>query len=80
MKIETVEYLLPAHWASALINNDYSGIDDKEERELSDWIELQKLGNCISCSDEQEFTKHNDANALAGDCLTFTFQANKQLG
>ena len=26
--IETFAYTLPAHWASALINDDYSGLED----------------------------------------------------
>ena len=36
-KIITESVELPAHWASALINDDRSGLSDKEEDELDDY-------------------------------------------
>lgn len=72
MKTET--YTLPASWAGALINTDYSGMEYSEERELNDWLEYAKPGYCIGCSEESFFSWRNDATALGGDCLEFTFQ------
>lgn len=73
-KIAVETYLLPAHWASALINGDYSGCEDAEETEINEWLAANpQLGGCYSCSDEPEFRTRNDAGTLAGDCLEFTF-------
>lgn len=36
--IKTI-YRLPVHWASALINDDYSGIDDTEKAEIRKFLE-----------------------------------------
>lgn len=69
-----VEYTLPAHWASALINSDTSGMTDEEEQELNEWLEDEKPGYCVGCSDESFFTWRNDATQLGGECLTYTFQ------
>lgn len=32
------EFTLGSWWASALINGDYSGLNDKEEKQLNDWL------------------------------------------
>ena len=65
---------LPAHWAGALINGDYEGVDDTDACVIN---ECEKLyGSCVGCSDTPEFHKYHDATAdgvLAADCLTFTF-------
>ena len=77
-KFEIVEYILPAHWASALINADTSGLSDDEEKELDDAMRYlgqgKRFGNAIACTDEPQFRVcHNAAGVLACDCLTFTF-------
>ena len=73
--MKTTTYVLPAHWASALINADESGMSDEESRALNDWLRDTNAGYCVDCSDESEFRHTHDADeyALAGDCLTFTF-------
>lgn len=70
MKTET--YVLPSHWASALINDDYSGYTDEEAMEIEDFY--NDLGPCIDVTDEEEFRWVNDANRLGGAVATFTFQ------
>lgn len=67
-------YRLPAHWASALINGDTSGMTDDEEREMDQWLDSASPGWCVACSDETFFSRTTDAGTLAGDCLEFTFQ------
>jgi len=72
MKTET--YLLPDFWASALINDDYSGMADLEAAILNEWLDEYAPGVCIGCTDEPEFTPWHDAqNVGACNCLTFTF-------
>jgi hypothetical protein len=71
--------LLPAHWACALINGDYTGFDitPSDAHEISIICEVQRLyGSCVAASDYPEFAWTHDATAdgvLAADCLTFTF-------
>ena len=75
-KFEEETLWLPAHWASALINGDYTGLDDSEEEELNDWLEANpEYGNPTSCSDYPEFKNKHDASdfALPADCLEFTY-------
>lgn len=74
MKTETYE--LPAFWASALINDDWTRLEDEDESALKAWLKDVKPGYCVDVSDETFFTKWHDAQeyVLACDCLVFTFQ------
>ncbi len=80
MKLEV--YLLPAHWASTLINGDASGLDDAEETALNQLVDdiVAEFGAayCIDVKDgEGEFTYWHDATPYLGclgcQCLEFTF-------
>jgi hypothetical protein len=72
----TETYILPAHWASALINDDYTGYSDAEHSEISNWLFANKehLGSCIDVSEDNWFAPSNDAHTLACDVATFTFR------
>lgn len=70
--MKTVTYVLPAHWASAIINDDYSGYTDEEAMEIEDFC--KDLGPCVDVTDEEEFGWTNDANGLGGSVATFHFQ------
>lgn len=70
MKTET--YVLPVYWASALINDDASGLEDSEIEEIDAFCD--GLGPCVDVSGENEFSWTNDANDLGGAVATFTFQ------
>ena len=74
--MKTTIYTLPAYWASALINGDFSGLEDSEEKEINDFIAGENLGSCLDCTTDPEFKRTNDAGTLAGDCLDFTFQVS----
>lgn len=68
-------FTLPAHWASALIYGDESGLTDEESAELAGWLESHpELGLCVGCDDAPEFCTDNDAGTLACDCVTFEFE------
>lgn len=72
MKTET--YTLPAHWASALINGDYSGLTDEECADIDAFISNNPhLGCCLSCSDYPKFRRFYDWDGLACDCLEYVF-------
>lgn len=71
MKIEP--YTLPAYWAPALINGDYSGYEDDEIAEIQEFERAH--GYCVGCSEEtEEFSWRNDANKLGGSTKEFYFQ------
>ena len=70
-KIKTVTLQLPAHWASALVNGDFSGLSDVEEKEINDFLsENPHLGPCCACSDVSELARYE---GLLCDVLTYTF-------
>ena len=85
---ETCKLQLPDFWASALINGDYSGLEDQDEKELNDFIEYWKEDLIINSvnieSDEiayfeSHFMKYHDATnlgVLACDCCEYTFEIN----
>jgi hypothetical protein len=77
-----VSYLLPAHWASALINGDPSGLEDFDLADLKAVLNGEGLGYCAGIDErdsldlEPEFCWHHDASpygVLACDCLPFLF-------
>jgi hypothetical protein len=71
--MKTTTYILPAYWASALINADESGMENKEIEEINAWLDRVKPGYCVGCSDNEHFAHGNDANSLGGDVLEFYF-------
>lgn len=38
MGIEIIKYRLSVYWAGALINDDWSGLSDKKEREIDGFL------------------------------------------
>ncbi len=77
---ETEDFILPAHWASSLINGDRSGLDDGDEAQLDAWLEAHPgLGECLTHDDQEEFRSTHHATSvgvLACTCLMFTFPKN----
>ena len=80
--MKTENYMLPAHWASYLINGDASSFsldEDKGEKELA---VIDKIiadigaGDPIRCSRTAFLTCYHDASPygiLPCDCLQYTF-------
>jgi hypothetical protein len=71
-----IQYTLPAHWASALINGDFTGLEDDDERQLMAVMTGEDLPGPVSCSGDPEFMTYHDARpygVLACDCLTYDF-------
>lgn len=73
---QTVSYTLPAFWASAIVNNDRSGMSVEEIEALAHWRATHpELGNCLDCTDEAGFRWRHDAwpEVLGCDCLVYIF-------
>jgi hypothetical protein len=70
-------FTLPSFWASALINSDTSGMEDRDERALDQWFAatFPNGAHCVDVADDENFIRWHDASqyVLACDCSTFTF-------
>lgn len=67
--IRTRTYTLPAYWASALINGDYSGLEDGEEDEINAWLGDHPRLSCVDVG--EPYLGRYDG--LICDVATFTF-------
>lgn len=68
-----ITYLLPVYWACALVNDDYTGLSDEEEKQINDFLETAE-GHPVDVDFATEgFYHHNDAGTLPGNCANFTF-------
>ena len=77
VQIKTDTYTLPAFWAGALINGDYTGLTDAEETEIDQWLsDNVAAGWAVDVSEETFFAYRNDANNMGADCAEFTFIIN----
>ena len=76
MSFELHTYTAPSHWASYLINDDCSGLDDDDIIAADKFISWLRLGAPVDCTDDVGFMTFHDArpySPLAADCFTYTF-------
>lgn len=67
-------HILPAYWASYLINGDDSGIAASTKAQADKFLADNNLPAPCSCSDEPWYSWRNDSgNGLGGDVLEYTF-------
>ena len=72
-----LEFIIPNWAGSALINGDYSGLDDEDEIKLNKFIQrvVEKYGNAnfaMPSNDEElevGFKPYNDVDNLGSDCM-----------
>ena len=75
---EEAYFDLPSHWASALINGDYTGYSEEEEEEIKEFLKNNPMAHWITGEVEDLGFKHkNDANDLGGD--VYRYRAYKKL-
>ncbi len=70
--MNTETYILPAYWASYLINGDASGLEGEDQQACDAWLARNPGGSCVDCG-ESYFSHRNDAGTLAGDVAEYTF-------
>ena len=69
-----IDYRLPAHWASYLMNGDASGLETGERERIDAFLASENLGSPVDCESESSFCRSCDApGELAGDMLLFRF-------
>lgn len=72
--MKTLEFTTYSHLASALINDDTSGLSDDDMILLDNiftWLATNKAYCTATCSEESFFTWHPDFGTLGGDCLEY---------
>lgn len=71
MKFDNMDYTIGSHFASALINSDYSGLEDHEETALNAWIDAheERGAHWDIVGDDTEFARC-EVTDLMGDCVT----------
>jgi hypothetical protein len=77
--MKTVDYILPEHWLSALVNDDVTGFDDWEEVAFRAFMDdgVKRHGHfwCLGPVDDEGngFMRYHDAwDYGVGSCDTFT--------
>jgi len=74
-KVETMEVIAPARWATALVYGDFSGIEDDAECERVEAFMRELLGPVVDAIGEPEFRAAlgtDTPHELAGDYLKYT--------
>ena len=77
--MQTTEERLPSHWASALINGDWSGYSEEESEGLLSFIANELNGlNCVDVKNDSSYQLPPSYYPwlLAGDYSTFVFTEN----
>jgi len=78
--METYIFNIASHYASAIVNNDYTGLDDNEEKELNgflDYLQREYGNNYLIWNDAEADYNRCDVSNLMGDCLQFTLEVQK---
>lgn len=73
---EVKKYILPAVWASYLINGDDSGISEENKSNADKFLQANSLPSPVSC-EEVGFKWCNDFNNIGGDCDEYSFLISK---
>lgn len=69
MKLKQHTFDAPAHWASALVNGDMTGLSDTEAAEFEAWCALQASLWVVDCSEETFIGRWN---GLQTELCTYT--------
>ena len=67
---EITRYTLPAYWASYLINNDATGLEEGEQETIDTFLVREGIAFVHDCG-EPSFAHCNDATSLGGDVCEY---------
>ena len=76
--LDVVTYKLPTFWAAALLNGEYDGFDESEERSLEAFRQDHPELWLASVEDDVHFASWHDAtqyNVLPTEVCTFIFHS-----
>lgn len=74
MKTKFKQIELPVYWCSALINNDYSGLDDETLLDVHAWQRDNPNVNVLCCSDNSYTGRYN---GMMCDMLTYDVEVTE---
>ena len=72
---DVIEVRLPIYWASYLVNDDASGLEDGEEDQVQQTLEYLELDKwiCVDVKDDISFEYPFLPDLLGGDYCTYVF-------
>ena len=72
---DVIEVRLPIYWASYLVNDDASGLEDGEEDQVKETLEYLELDKwiCVDVKDDISFEYPFLPDLLGGDYCTYVF-------
>jgi hypothetical protein len=70
MSLKFDSFTAPAYWASALVNDDRTGLSDDEESAMNEWLEANDIGYVVDCSHEGI----GRFDGMLCDVCTYTYQ------
>lgn len=75
--VKTLSITAPSHWTSAILNMDYSGLNEEDKKQLNTFLANNSLSftDCLDCKDAG-FLRHHDAFnecPYAADCQEYIF-------
>jgi len=72
---DVIEVRLPIYWASYLVNNDASGLEEGEEDQVQKTLEYLELDKwiCVDVKDDISFEYPFLPDLLGGDYCTYVF-------
>lgn len=74
MKFTVDEYSISSHYLSSLINDDPSGLEDKEAVEFNEWVELMQDGRMgYWDGDSDSDIAMCEVTGLLSECTTVRF-------
>lgn len=70
MKLDHYSYLIATHFVCAIINDDYSGLDDSEEADLRAFLAANKQrGGHWDCNDDNPEFCTDEVSGLKNECV-----------
>lgn len=64
---------LPEHWASALINDDWTGLEPSERDDVKRWLKYNPHLSIVDCADDPDLMIFD---GLLTQCLTYQAHVN----
>jgi len=80
--METYIFNIASHYACAIVNDDYTGLDDAEERDLNGFLDHLQREYGTSYLELRDYETEGDYNRcdvsnLMGNCLQFNLEVQK---
>jgi len=70
MKLDYFEYKIGEHFMSAIINDDFTGLDDSEEETLNEWLENNDMrASHWAIEDDSENYCECEVSGLVNRCV-----------